>query len=82
MSKSGYVKSNNTNIYYQVVGEGEPLVLFMGFGADGNAWEKHVKNYQDHFQCIVLDNRGVGASDQPEGPYTTKMMALIQLLYR
>lgn len=75
MSKSGYIKSNNTNIYYQVVGEGDPLVLLMGFGADSNAWEKHIKVYQDHFQCIVLDNRGVGSSDQPKGPYTTKMMA-------
>ena len=70
-----FANSNGTNIYYQIRGEGEPLVLLMGFGADGNVWEKHVAEYQKHFQCILLDNRGVGRSDQPEGPYTTAMMA-------
>jgi len=75
MSKSGYVNSNDSNIYYQVVGEGDSLVLLTGVGADGNTWEKHISVYQEYFQCIVIDNRGVGASDHPEGPYTTKMMA-------
>jgi pimeloyl-ACP methyl ester carboxylesterase len=72
---SYYADSNGTKIYYEIRGEGEPLVLLMGFGADGSVWEKHVSEYEKHFKCIVLDNRGVGKSDQPEGPYTTKMMA-------
>ncbi len=72
---SGYVDSNGTNIYYQIRGTGEPLVLLMGFGADGNVWEQHAAVYEQHFQCIILDNRGVGLSDQPKGPYTTKIMA-------
>lgn len=72
---SNYADSNGTKIYYQIRGEGDPLVLIMGFGADGNVWEKHVAEYEKHFRCIVLDNRGVGLSDQPEGPYTTEMMA-------
>ncbi len=70
-----YADSNGTKIYYQIRGEGEPLVLIMGFGADGDVWEKHVSVYERHFKCIVLDNRGVGKSDQPKGPYTTAMMA-------
>lgn len=70
-----YADSNGTKIYYQVRGEGEPLVLLMGFGADGNVWEKHVLEYEKQFKCILVDNRGVGRSDQPKGPYTTKMMA-------
>ena len=72
---SFYANSNGTKIYYQIRGEGEPLVLIMGFGADGDVWEKHVAEYEKHFKCIVLDNRGVGKSDQPEGPYNTAMMA-------
>jgi pimeloyl-ACP methyl ester carboxylesterase len=70
-----YANSNGTKIYYQIRGKGDPLVLIMGFGADGNVWEKHVAEYEKHFQCIILDNRGVGLSDQPPGPYTTEMMA-------
>jgi pimeloyl-ACP methyl ester carboxylesterase len=72
---SYYADSNGTKIYYQLRGKGEPLVLLMGFGADGNVWEKHVAEYEKHFTCILIDNRGVGLSDQPKGPYTTKMMA-------
>lgn len=70
-----FANSNGTQIYYQVKGEGEPLVLIMGFGADGDVWEKHIAVYEKHFKCIILDNRGVGKSDQPKGPYTTSMMA-------
>ncbi len=70
-----YADSNGTKIYYQVRGEGEPLILIMGFGADGNLWEKHVAEYEKHFKCILIDNRGVGRSDQPKGPYSTWMMA-------
>lgn len=72
---SHFVNSSGCKIYYQVRGSGDPLVLIMGFGADGSVWEKHVAEYEKHFQCIILDNRGVGQSDQPKGPYSTAMMA-------
>lgn len=72
---SKFVHSGDTNIYYQVRGAGAPLMLIMGFGADGNLWEKHVQEYQKHFTCYLIDNRGVGESGQPKGPYTTKQMA-------
>ena len=60
---SYYADSNGTKIYYQIRGEDEPLILLMGFGADGNVWEKHVAEYEKHFKCFILDNRGVGLSD-------------------
>ncbi len=70
-----FADSNGTKISYQLRGEGEPLVLIMGFGADGDVWEQHTLAYEHHFKCIILDNRGVGESDQPQGPYSTKVMA-------
>jgi pimeloyl-ACP methyl ester carboxylesterase len=73
--QSGYVDSSETLIYYQLRGTGSPLVLLMGFGAEGSVWEKHVAEYEKQFQCILIDNRGVGKSNAPEGPYTTEMMA-------
>ena len=76
MSKQGgFVEVDGTRIYYQERGQGEPLLLLMGFGADGNVWEKHAAVYEKHFRCITLDNGGVGKSDAPQGPYTTAMMA-------
>ncbi len=67
--------SKGTKIWYQIEGQGTPLVLIMGFGADGNVWELHLNEYKKHFKCVVLDNRGVGNSDQPKGPYSTDLMA-------
>jgi pimeloyl-ACP methyl ester carboxylesterase len=70
-----YAESEGAKIYYHERGSGEPLVLLMGFGADGTVWEKHAAVYEKHFRCIILDNRGVGKSDQPAGPYNTATMA-------
>ncbi len=70
-----YAISKGIKIFYQIRGVGDPLVLIMGFGADGNTWEKHVLEYEKHFCCLLIDNRGIGLSGQPEGPYTTSMMA-------
>lgn len=69
------VLSDKTEISYHERGHGEPLVLLMGFGADGLIWEKHAAVYEKQFRCIIPDNRGVGRSDQPQGPYSTAMMA-------
>ena len=69
------VKTNGIELFYQERGSGSPLILIMGLGADGLAWEEHVRAYEKHFRCILIDNRGAGRSDKPEGPYTTKEMA-------
>lgn len=69
------VQTNGINMHYEERGTGEPLVLIMGLGADGSVWEDHVKAYEKHFRCILIDNRGTGRTDKPEGPYNTKMMA-------
>ena len=70
-----HVKTNGIQMYYEERGQGEPLILLMGLGGDGSLWEKHVRAYESYFRCILVDNRGVGRSDKPEGPYTTGQMA-------
>jgi pimeloyl-ACP methyl ester carboxylesterase len=69
------VNSSSVSISYHERGVGDPLVLIMGFGADGQVWDKHAGVYEKHFRCIIPDNRGVGRSDQPPGPYSTRQMA-------
>jgi len=69
------LKCNKISIAFEDVGHGDPLILIMGLSARGAFWEDHLKEYAKHFRCIVVDNRGAGDSDKPDGPYTTKMMA-------
>jgi pimeloyl-ACP methyl ester carboxylesterase len=60
---------------YAERGGGEPLLLIMGITATGAVWEKHADYWQKEFRCIFPDNRGVGETDKPPGPYTSAMMA-------
>ena len=70
------VAVNGIHMGYDVQGEGEPLVLLMGLGANSRKWEQHLTVYRRYFQCILIDNRGSGLSDKPEtGAYTTEIMA-------
>ena len=67
--------SGGCPISYRVVGEGPPLLLVMGLGADVTAWADHVPAFAPRWRCILVDNRGVGRSGTPEGPYSTAQMA-------
>jgi pimeloyl-ACP methyl ester carboxylesterase len=69
------VHTNGIDLYYQERGSGEPLLLIMGITAPGAVWEKHAAYWEKDFRCILADNRGVGASQKPAGPYTTAQMA-------
>lgn len=69
------ITTNGTNIYFEERGSGEPLLLIMGITAPGSVWEKHVAHWEKSFHCILVDNRGVGKSDKPPGPYSSLQMA-------
>ena len=69
------VKTNNIELYYEIHGEGKPLVLISGLGYSSWQWHKMVPLLAEHFQVIAFDNRGVGQSDKPAGPYTAQMLA-------
>jgi pimeloyl-ACP methyl ester carboxylesterase len=69
------VTSGGCPISYRVVGEGPPLLLVMGLGADVTAWADHVPTFAPRWRCILVDNRGVGRSGRPAGPYSTAQMA-------
>ena len=38
MSRSGTVRANGQELYYEVHGEGQPLILVMGIGYDSTLW--------------------------------------------
>jgi pimeloyl-ACP methyl ester carboxylesterase len=66
---------NGISVNYNIIGEGDPLLLIMGYGMPGDAWLGSVPFLQG-FRAIYYDNRGTGQSDKPGGPYTITQMAL------
>jgi pimeloyl-ACP methyl ester carboxylesterase len=66
---------NGIDLYYEEHGSGDPLLLIMGLGADSVAWMFQVPDLAAHYRTIVFDNRGVGRSSKPAGPYSIAQMA-------
>ncbi len=69
------IRIRDISIYYQEAGEGDPLVLLMGWGGDHTAWALQVPAFSAEFRCVAPDNRGAGQTDQPDLPYTIRMLA-------
>jgi 3-oxoadipate enol-lactonase len=66
---------NGINLYYEVHGEGQPLLLIYGLAGRGNGWKFQAEALSPHFRVITYDNRGVGESDQPDEVYSIAQMA-------
>lgn len=68
-------KVGEIEMYYDEQGSGEALLLIMGLAADSTAWLFQVPEFSKHYRTISFDNRGVGRSSKPTGPYTIHQMA-------
>ena len=69
------VQANGIDVYYEVQGAGEPLVLIPYLAADQACYAFQVSEYAKHFTCFTVDLRGAGLSGKPEGTYTTELLA-------
>lgn len=70
-----YKECNDINIYYEIHGKGEPLVLISGLGGDRTFWLSSLPVLSAEFQVIIFDIRGIGRTDAPAGPYSIEMFA-------
>ena len=60
---------------YTEEGDGEPIVLIMGLGAEGENWRPHVDSWAQHYRCIMIDNRGIGQTPDGEGSHSITLLA-------
>ena len=63
------------NIKWAQYGDGEPLLLIQGLGYARWSWDPVVPGLAERYRVLSFDNRGIGESDKPDGPYTARQMA-------
>jgi pimeloyl-ACP methyl ester carboxylesterase len=66
---------NGIEMHYEEQGSGEPLLLIMGLAADSLAWMFQLPDFSKRYRTIVFDNRGVGRTSKPAGPYSIAQMS-------
>jgi pimeloyl-ACP methyl ester carboxylesterase len=68
--------ADGTRLHYIVQGSGPPIVLLGGKTSSiEGAWWRYLPVLAERLKVIALDNRGAGASDKPNPPYSTRLMA-------
>jgi 3-oxoadipate enol-lactonase len=69
--------ADGTTVHYRVVGRrhGEPLVAIQGLGADSRGWIAQQRALAARYRLVLVDNRGVGRSGAPDGPFDLEVMA-------
>lgn len=70
-------KANGIEMNYRLEGEGEEtVVLVNGLADDLESWAFQMDDLTAAgYRVLRFDNRGVGLTDKPEGPYTTRLLA-------
>ena len=68
-------ESSGVRIAWERRGSGPPLLLIHGLGYARWGWEPVVDELAEAHEVVLFDNRGIGDSDAPVGPYTARMLA-------
>jgi 3-oxoadipate enol-lactonase len=68
-------KINGINLYYELKGEGAPVLFIPGLGGGTELWTYQTEFFKKNYHTISLDNRGAGRSDKPYGLYTMHRFA-------
>jgi 3-oxoadipate enol-lactonase len=70
-----FAENDGVKIYWEETGKGDPILLIMGLGWVSQMWHRTRDLLAQKYRVITFDNRGVGRSDVPPGPYPIPTMA-------
>jgi 3-oxoadipate enol-lactonase len=70
-----HMQANGQDLYYEVHGEGEPLLCVAGLAMDTVGWLPQLPAFSARHRTVIFDNRDVGRSSMAEGPYEVRDMA-------
>ncbi len=79
---SGIARVNGTTLYYEMAGEGHPLILIHGGAVDSRAFDDQFSEFAKHYRVVRYDLRGTGKSGDRVKPFsnTDDLYALLQYL--
>ncbi len=70
------LKVDDTELYYEVHGEGDAIVFAHGWLNNSSIWKSQIEYFSNRHKVVVYDQRGHGNSDkQPEGNYSISQMS-------
>lgn len=69
-TKSGLAKIGDAQIYYQLAGIGDPLIMIHAGVADNRQWQHEFETFSSQFQVLRYDMRGYGKSEPVAGQFT------------
>ena len=67
--------TNDIDLYYEMTGQGQPVLLIHGLGSGARDWEKQSSVFSEQYQVVTFDLRGHGQSQKPPGPYSMSLFA-------
>jgi 3-oxoadipate enol-lactonase len=70
-----FVENQGARIYWDEQGQGEPVLLIMGLAYPSQMWHRTRPLLASRYRTLAFDNRGIGRSDVPQGPYPIALMA-------
>jgi 3-oxoadipate enol-lactonase len=71
-----FAERDGTRLYWEEAGSGDPVLLIMGLGMNATGWWRTVPVLAGAgHRVLAFDNRGVGRSDRPPGPYSVAQLA-------
>lgn len=77
----GKINTGEANLYYEELGEGEPVIFLHGHSLDHRMWDKQFEQFAKSYRTIRFDFRGYGySSSQREGEQFTHIEDLIELM--
>lgn len=65
-----FLHHDGQRLYYEVSGQGSPVLLVHGLGSSSRDWEYQIPELQDRHRVIAVDVRGHGQSDKPRERYS------------
>ena len=67
--------NDGTRLHVVEQGKGDPVLWLQGLNAPAAAWAAQLAHFSQTHRSVAPDARGVGQSEAPPGPYTTRQLA-------